>query len=447
MARFRAGAGLDARVAARFAVPAAGRLADDLADRMRANAPDAALWLCFAPDTRVAAPGVLGVSRRVEEAELLRLTFGPPAGVGANRILTVTADHQILTADGWVEAHRLKVGAYALGGAALGRESVVAPDEHHGPPTIAEVFRAACLAAAARPERVVGRVLDLDGDSGVAVDHSDVEVVPVDGVLRDELHAHARQMFPEWVLGSTDFDLAAALLGRRLRGQRLWGTTPTLRRLRSLADRLQRRLRVAHPAQPVGVRQRAGGGLLLDQEPTHGRLAAPVASGEHPLAVALGVELCELLTVDVISASCHVYDLLTERGWLLADGIVAHNCAQDERVRPTHRDADGQTIPDNLRYVIEKASGGAELARAPRDPDLSVGNRIACRCLSVAVPGAVAERVGTSDVVLTGTAARATVSVQFPRIVESEHPDVGDGGGGWARRSIEETAAGVSRAR
>lgn len=116
--------------------------------------------------------------------------------------------------------------------------------------------------------------------------------------------------------------------------------------------------------------------------------------------------------------------------------------ARDERVRPTHVEADGQTVPDNLRYVLTHPStGGHELARAPRDPDLSVGNRINCRCISAALVGAIAERVAKGDVQVVGPRVRATVSVSYPRVVESEHPGPDDGGGGWVRQAIVETAA------
>lgn len=119
---------------------------------------------------------------------------------------------------------------------------------------------------------------------------------------------------------------------------------------------------------------------------------------------------------------------------------------QDERVRPTHREADGQTIPDNLRYELNKPhEEGTELARAPRDPDLSIGNRINCRCLAAKVAGIIAEHVATSDTMLVGTTARATVSVEFHRIVESEHPGPEDSGGGWLARSVAEVAAGQTR--
>jgi hypothetical protein len=115
--------------------------------------------------------------------------------------------------------------------------------------------------------------------------------------------------------------------------------------------------------------------------------------------------------------------------------------ARDERVRPTHRDADAQLIPANLRFILEKPCGvGHELARAPRDPELSEGNRINCRCVSTDIAGAIAQGVSTDGPRLEGARVRGTVTVKFPRVVESENPGAADGGGGWVARSIREAA-------
>lgn len=91
--------------------------------------------------------------------------------------------------------------------------------------------------------------------------------------------------------------------------------------------------------------------------------------------------------------------------------------------------------------LTNPSTGAPEMARAPRDPDLSVGNRANCRCISAALIGAIAERVEKGNVTVVGPRARTTVSVSYPRIVESERPGPDDGGGGWLRQSIQETAA------
>lgn len=114
--------------------------------------------------------------------------------------------------------------------------------------------------------------------------------------------------------------------------------------------------------------------------------------------------------------------------------------AEDERVRPAHAKADGQTIPANLRFKLRNQSyirGGGrgsrtsgrivlsgntfDLAREPRDEDLPADQRYRCRCIAVEVPGVIARNIVTSPAAIEGTSVRGQVSVRFNRIVESEH--------------------------
>ena len=102
----------------------------------------------------------------------------------------------------------------------------------------------------------------------------------------------------------------------------------------------------------------------------------------------------------------------------------------DDRVRPTHREADGQTIPANLRFLVRTPDYDRvhhdphewQLLRAPRDREGgSPGNVIECRCSTETLPGLIARHVERGPVAVTGTRVRARVSVRFPRIVESEY--------------------------
>jgi hypothetical protein len=120
--------------------------------------------------------------------------------------------------------------------------------------------------------------------------------------------------------------------------------------------------------------------------------------------------------------------------------------ARDERVRDSHIATDGQLVPDNLRYILPKSghgtlAAGRDLARAPRDASLPIGNRINCRCASVSVPGAIARTIHTTPTIVVGSRAEARVVVDFPRVVESEFPDQPDRGGGWLRAAVDEVAA------
>ncbi|QSI49960.1 hypothetical protein [Thermobispora bispora] len=134
--------------------------------------------------------------------------------------------------------------------------------------------------------------------------------------------------------------------------------------------------------------------------------------------------------------------------------------AHDERVRPSHNAAHGQTIPANLPYRLPKTvyvrkgrgsdgrainpgggwklAPGHDLADKPRDPRLPVHQRINCRCTSREVPGAVAAGITASEPDVTPTRVSATVTARFPRVGESE---LADHGGGWFREAARTVAA------
>jgi hypothetical protein len=124
--------------------------------------------------------------------------------------------------------------------------------------------------------------------------------------------------------------------------------------------------------------------------------------------------------------------------------------AHDERVRPSHEHADGQEVPDNLRYLVPKvgvdtsqpiAAGNYDQARKPRDPTLPFLNRVECRCESVPLRGIIARAIHMEDAHALGARVSARVSVKFPRIVESEHPSEPDRGGGWFLSAVKDAAA------
>lgn len=116
--------------------------------------------------------------------------------------------------------------------------------------------------------------------------------------------------------------------------------------------------------------------------------------------------------------------------------------AHDERVRPSHADADTQLIPANLRFLLRKVNGGGvDQARAPRDPDLPFVQRVNCRCVAPALPGAVARAIVVGPTVAVGGRVTARVQVRFPRVVDSEFASRPDTGGGWFRGAARATAA------
>lgn len=110
---------------------------------------------------------------------------------------------------------------------------------------------------------------------------------------------------------------------------------------------------------------------------------------------------------------------------------------RDERVRPTHVDADMTLIPDNVPYVLHKERGGTETCDHPRDPSLSPENRYNCRCQSLPVAGVVAASLHTETHV-SGAQVTGRVYTDFERAGESESAREG---GGWLLGGAREVIA------
>lgn len=126
----------------------------------------------------------------------------------------------------------------------------------------------------------------------------------------------------------------------------------------------------------------------------------------------------------------------------------------DERVRPSHRDADHQMIPGNLRFKLRKQSpaapgqraqlmAGYDLAREPRDPSLPLDQRRNCRCVAITVPKAIAMKVRASPAAAAGRRVVGRVSVVFPRIVESHTGTSGDAAAPFLAQAVDAVAARV----
>lgn len=117
--------------------------------------------------------------------------------------------------------------------------------------------------------------------------------------------------------------------------------------------------------------------------------------------------------------------------------------ARDERVRPSHVATDAQAVPDNLRYQVPSVHGvGTDLAVAPRDPDLPIGNRANCRCQSVELPRLLADSIHAGAVQQAGARVSGEVYTRFPRAAESEFGNTsGDEAARFMGQGLQEAAA------
>lgn len=122
----------------------------------------------------------------------------------------------------------------------------------------------------------------------------------------------------------------------------------------------------------------------------------------------------------------------------------------DERVRPSHAHADGQTIAENLSYELPamvyqrkgrgpdgkainpeggwQTTDGVDLASAPRDPELPLHQRVECRCESVPAGPLLAEATHALPTRIDGTRVEASVECTFHRVGEAEFGNQRDHG-------------------
>ena len=97
--------------------------------------------------------------------------------------------------------------------------------------------------------------------------------------------------------------------------------------------------------------------------------------GRTPREIPFDYDRC--VSVKIMAGGCHVYDITTQGGWIIANGLVIHNSTRDDRTRDTHRKADGQERDIDDPFVV----GGARMMY-PGDTTRGAPIRewIQCRC-------------------------------------------------------------------
>ncbi|MGW0033089.1 hypothetical protein ACWDXD_25140 [Streptomyces sp. NPDC003314] len=101
----------------------------------------------------------------------------------------------------------------------------------------------------------------------------------------------------------------------------------------------------------------------------------------------------------------------------------------DNRVRPTHVNAAGQEVPDNLRFKLDsmrwdiehRGVGAHTYMIKPKDESSrAVANLKNCRCSVHRDPDGIARHINTGQPVVAGKKVTVTVFVEAPLVVEAE---------------------------
>ncbi|MFE0058661.1 hypothetical protein [Streptomyces sp. NPDC059003] len=109
----------------------------------------------------------------------------------------------------------------------------------------------------------------------------------------------------------------------------------------------------------------------------------------------------------------------------------------DDKVRPTHAEAEGQTVPDNLRFTINSMAWDREhrgvgpntyMLRPLDESSRAVANLKNCHCTTATDPGGIARNISTGQPIVTGKKVTVTVTARAPLVVEAEVGTVYPGG-------------------
>lgn len=101
----------------------------------------------------------------------------------------------------------------------------------------------------------------------------------------------------------------------------------------------------------------------------------------------------------------------------------------DDRVRPTHVEAQGQVVPGNLRFELNsmrwdiehRGVGAHTYMLEPGDrTSRAIANLKNCRCTTHKDPDGIARHINAGQPVVAGKKVTVTVSVQAPKVVEAE---------------------------
>ena len=350
---------------------------------------------CVLPDTVLGAIGVKSLLRRKFEGDVIDIT------TRGGRHLSVTANHPILTVNGWVKAGMLHDGDALLCGFTGKGHDFGVPSVDDRPPSAEQVFEALRLLDAAYPVGVEVSSADFDGEP---VSNSDVEVIDVNRLLEGHIVPVGHESF-----GDESFSVGALFERcKRLNGagaanfgdgthslpscgvmRGLGLCSPVLRGHLGGAD--ETGLGTAAPmdtsvveptvndmpgdAVSLGQLQDALSALVsLDEigrcgdsarayldsiafEDSEGLLVRDSKLfGNGFDALPSGIEVDYVSVADTRHFVGHVYNLSADGHWYTANGIITHNC--DCKIMPEFGDIEVEGYdPDALYDVYSEAYG------------------------------------------------------------------------------------------
>src|SRR5208337_4009696 len=272
---------------------------------------------CFIGDTLVRAADIKAIYRRFYSGRGIRIVFEGDA-------LTTTPNHPILTCRGWVAANELRKGDYLIHDNLIRDMFSVCPNEHSVPTKFSEIFNT--LAMKYPPIRIVSSSDDFHGDGLDGY----VDVIRTDGELRENFNTTSPK-------SSSKFSFVSAnKLSRTLSSFRAsFGTfLLAFKRLRlstaGLVGFLRKTFPIRNGSLSIPDFVPLGNSPHGDASPTkfpHNSLITDTSFfGKFGETGTSQVSVRQVVEVQEVEISEHVYNLSTKSEHYSANGIITHNC-------------------------------------------------------------------------------------------------------------------------
>lgn len=174
---------------------------------------------CFIPETPIAVSRLKSAIRREYSGQVVKLC----AGSGVN--LTVTPNHPILTARGWVPAGEVVKGDKVIDCGLAGKLSGVKPDVADGVTTAEELYNSA--QSLGNVDRISRVVVNFHGE----IPAKDVDVVSVNSGLSDTFDSTVAKFCDHFTLAETDVSLVVLVFDRIYDAATVGGTGSSSRRM------------------------------------------------------------------------------------------------------------------------------------------------------------------------------------------------------------------------
>jgi len=292
---------------------------------------------CLLPGTRVGARVAGGLKAWYDGPAIEIETTG-------GLRLSVTPNHPVATAQGFRPAGTICQGDDLIRDRGDVWGSAADVEVEQTPPAIEDVFRALAVFGSTLGPASVD---DLHGDGG-AVD-GDIQIVRADVPLeRDFLEAALAESVRQLSLVVSDMELQSeeARSTSGLFGLASRPAARSLMRCRKLALHALRIASYLRPLDALCVGLPANGRAELSEPSTNDASSDPALVGQILDRLAAFVSLTKVRNVRRFHYTGHVYDLQSETGWIVADGLVVSNCRCF--MAPVVKSWDDAGLPDTM---------------------------------------------------------------------------------------------------